>query len=60
MHSAIRDYQQHSTEDRQTQDIGPEGENVEAEGAEDGGAGDFDVETVFLLDEGEEPNFVDH
>ena len=60
MHSAIRDYQQHSAEDGQTQDIGPEGENVEAERAEDGGAGDFDVETVLLLDEGEEPDFVNH
>jgi hypothetical protein len=37
----------------------PQRLDVEAEGAKDGGAGNFNVETVFVVDEGEVLDFID-
>jgi hypothetical protein len=37
----------------------PQSLNVEAEGAENGRAGDFNVKAVFVVDEGEVLDFVD-
>ena len=37
----------------------PQSLYVEAKGAEDGGSGDFNVKTVFVVDEGEVFDFVD-
>ena len=59
MHSQIGDQDESPGEDAETDDIFPQRQVVEAESTQDGRAGDFDVETVLVIDEGEEGDFVD-
>ena len=52
MHSEIRQDDKDARENRQADGIPPQGEDVEAEAAQDGRAGDFDVEPVLVVNEG--------
>ena len=45
--------------DRQSRNITPQRQNIEAETAQDRTAGDFDVESVLLVDERQVAHFVD-
>lgn len=60
MHRSVRNDDESARKDGEANDIGPEGERVEAKGREDGGSGDFNVEAIFVVDEGEVFDFVDN
>lgn len=60
MHRSVSNNDESAGKDGKAYDIGPEGERVEAKGREDGGSGDFNVEAVFMVDEGEVFDFVDN
>lgn len=53
MHSQICQHNERATIHGESDAIPPQRLDVEAEAAQDGGAGDFDVEAVFVVDEGE-------
>ena len=59
MHGQIRKQHKRSRKHPQPNAICPQRLRIEAEGAQDSGAGDFDIETVFVVDEGEVFDFVD-
>ena len=59
MHSDVRNDDERAGHDAQRNDIGPQRHGVETERAENGGAGHFDVEAVFVVDEGQVADFVD-
>ena len=59
MHGEIGDYNESPGENTETDDIFPQGQIVESKRTQDGGAGDFNVQTVFVIDESEEGDFVD-
>jgi hypothetical protein len=50
VHGAIGDDDEDGGEDGQADHVVPEGKGVEAEGAEDRGAGDFDVQAIAVVD----------
>lgn len=58
MHSKVRQNDEGATIDSQPNTILPQSLDVEAEGAENSGARDFNVEAVFVVDEGEIFDFV--
>ena len=59
MYGDISQHQKNAAEDGQSNSIRPQCEVVEAERAENGGAGDVDVEPVFVIREAQIPDFVD-
>ena len=59
MHGDIGDHDERPGEDTQTNDIFPQSQIVESKSAQDGCAGHFNVQAVFVIDESEEGNFVD-
>lgn len=59
MHRSICNNDKRSRDNRQADDIAPESERVKPESAQDRRAGDFDVEAVFVVNQGEEGHFVD-
>lgn len=59
MHRRIRQHDKRATKHREADTILPQGSGVETKRAENRGAGDFDVEAVFVVDEGEIFDFVD-
>ncbi len=59
MHSNIRNHNESPRHNPQRNDILPQRQRVEAKSAEDGGARDFDVEAVFVVDQGKVADFVD-
>lgn len=60
MHRSVRNNNEGASKDSEANDISPDGERVEAKGREDGGSGDFNVKTVFMVNEGEVFDFVDN
>lgn len=60
MHRSVRNDDESAGKDGEANYIGPEGKGVEAKGREDGGSRDFNVEAVFVVDEGEVFDFVDN
>lgn len=60
MHRSVRNDDESAGKDGEANDISPDGERVEAKGREDGGSGDFNVKTVFMVDEGEVLDFVNN
>lgn len=56
--ASVPDQQPSGSEDGQAADVAPEREDVEAETAQYRAAGDFDVQTVFLVHQAEVPDFV--
>lgn len=50
VHRCISDDDEDAGKDSEADDVSPQGEGVEAKGAEDGGTGDFDVEAVAVVD----------
>ena len=59
MNSRIPETQKHGTKHRQADGIALERQDVEAEGGQDGGARDFDVQAVLVVDEGLVAGLVD-
>ena len=59
MHSQIRQDDERTTENGQADDILPQTLNVEAKGAEDGRARDFDIKSVFVVDKTDIFDFID-
>lgn len=59
MHSDVGDHNKGPGEDGETDDILPQGEVVEPKSTQDRSARHFDVETVFVVDERQEGDFVD-
>lgn len=60
MHRSVRNDDERAGKDGEANDISPDGKRVEAKGREDGGSGNFNVKTVFMVDEGEVFDFVDN
>ena len=60
MHRSVRNDDEGAGKDGEANDVSPDGERVEAKGREDGGSGDFNVKTVFMVNEGEVFDFVDN
>jgi hypothetical protein len=58
MHSQIRKQHKRSRKHPQPNAVCPQCLRIEAEGAQNSGAGNFDIETVFVVDEGEVFDFV--
>ena len=58
MHRNVRNHNERGREHRKADDIIPQRRIIESERAEDGGAGDFDIQAVFVVDEGEVADFV--
>lgn len=58
MHGGVSYYDEGSREDPEAKNVGPVCKNVETEGAQDGGAGYFDVEAVLVVDQSEIFDFV--
>lgn len=58
MHRRIRQHDKRSTIYTQPYTIPPQRLHIEAKAAQDSGAGDFNVETVFVVDEREVFDFV--
>lgn len=50
MHRSVRNDDESAGKDCKANDISPDGERVEAKGREDGGSGDFNIKTVFVVD----------
>ena len=50
MHRSVRDDDEGAGKDGEPDDIFPQGENIESEGAQDGGSGYFDVQAVLAVD----------
>lgn len=59
MQSRITRYQKHTANHPEPSNIVPKRQHVETETAQNGTAGDFDVEAVLLVDEREVADFVD-
>jgi hypothetical protein len=59
MHGRIGKQHESGTKHGETDGVAPEGEHVEAEGREDGGAGDLDVDAVLVVDEAQVLDLVD-
>lgn len=59
MHSDIGDHDESPRENGETNDILPQSEVVESKRTQDRCARHFDVETVFVIDESKECDFVD-
>lgn len=60
MHRAIGNDDEHPRNHAQSNDIAPQSLRVKPERTEDGCAWDFDVQAVFVVDQGEECHFVDN
>jgi hypothetical protein len=58
MHREIRQHNKRTPVDTKTNTIPPQRLDVESKRAQDGGARDFNVEAVFVVDEGEVFDFV--
>ena len=58
MYAKVSQQQKHAAEDAQAHHILPERKVIESEGGKDCGAGDFDVEAVFVVHEAEVAGFV--
>ena len=58
MHSRVRYHDKCRREDGETNDIPPQSQDLKAKSAEDGCSGDFDVETIFMVDQGEKSHFI--
>lgn len=52
-------HEERTRHDSQTRNIMPQSQHIKAETAQDRTAGDFDVEAVLLVDEGQVAHFVD-
>lgn len=59
MHSRVSNHNESTREDGKPNDIVPQAAVVESESAEDGGAWNFNVEAIFVVDQGEVFDFVD-
>jgi hypothetical protein len=59
MHSEVCQNHKGSSEHREADAVFPQGHGFEAEGAEDGGTGDFNVQAVFVVYERQISDFVD-
>jgi hypothetical protein len=59
MHTPISQHDENRAENRQAHHIHLQRSIIEAERAQDRSARDFDIETVFMVDEAERPDFVD-
>lgn len=59
MHRQVCQDNEASGEDGKANDIAPQSKDVEAKGAEDRRARDFDVEAVLVIDQGQILDFVD-
>ena len=59
MHSDIGDQDESPRENGETNDIVPQSKVVKSKGTQDRCARYFDVETVFVIDESKECDFVD-
>lgn len=51
MHGHVSKHKEHAAEDCKSNSVVPQCQNVEAERAQDSRTGDFDIETVFVIDE---------
>ena len=51
MHGRVSNHNKRSRKDGQSDNIAPKGAVVEPESAENGGARDFDVEAVFVINQ---------
>ena len=60
MHRCIRDYDEGTGEDGEPNHIFPQSEHVKSEGAQDGGSGYFDVQSVLVIDQCEVFDLVDN
>ncbi len=59
MHRDISNYNERGRKNAEADNVIPQSTIVEAKGTEDGCAGDFDVQAVFVVDQGEVFDFVD-
>ena len=59
MHRRVRDDDERCCEDTKSDDVRPQSTVVESKCAQDRGPRDFDIETVFVVDEGQILDFVD-
>lgn len=59
VHRQIRKHDEGAAVHSQANTIAPQRLDIEAEAAQDRGPGDFDVEAVFVVDEGEVLDLVD-
>ena len=60
VHSGIRNDNESSRENSEADHIRPQSTVIEAERAEDRGAGYFDIQTIFVIDEGKVFDLVDN
>lgn len=60
MHSSVSNHNESARKDGEPDNIIPQTAIVEPEGAEYGGAWDFDVETVFVIDQSEILDLIDN
>lgn len=59
MNSSIAHDRENAANYSEADDVAPEREDVEAETAQNRRAGDFDVQAILLVDQGEVADFVD-
>ena len=60
MHCDVSQHQEYTAEDCKTDGVTPERQNIEAEGAENGRSRDFNVKTIFVINERKVAHFVDN
>lgn len=60
MHRDISNYNESCRENGKTNNVIPQSAIIESECAENRCAGDFDVEAVFVIDQGEVFDFIDN
>lgn len=60
MHGAVRYDDERTGDNGEANDVFPQGKIVEAKGTQNGGTRDFDVQTVFVIDQCQVSGFVDN